>query len=628
MLVNDANGSEQLVNIDLDDISVKDENGNKIDIDSEPNISLVETADGVIIHGLSPYYSVEFNTDTDFNAFKVTYEDGSQFKLEEVEASQDFNPNLAISIDVIDSDGDTAQTELTLEFKEGTFIVGENVSDVPGENTEYEVGDNSGTITGTSQSDVLVGDVGGATQTNVDTNIILVLDTSGSMQNTINFDGESISRLEALQRSVENLLTELTGSQANNVRVHIVEFNSNSTAIGTYDLITNGVSDIDARDLAIDTVNALDDGGRTNYESGLQRAIDWIDSGEALTDNGNLINQTFFISDGVPNRALEETNGVNDYSRAEDRDTAEKAMNEVLGIDPSGGNNGDDSNEVAYIENNFGNIEAIGINVSSSNLALLDQIEGEASGSGAADNVRSGDDLNQVLSDLNPLSELATAGDDEILGGDGDDLIFGDTLNTDLLALDQGINLPEGSGWAVLAELENNDPSWGREETLDYIRNNAEELAVESTLDGQGRDGGHDHLVGGAGDDTIFGQEGDDLISGGTGNNTLSGGSGNNTFEFSMLDLDDPDTVTTITDFNVNKDSLSFKDVFDDNGNNTGELDDIDANIQSISNVNTDSLEITMNSGAQIIIENFGAIDPGVNGLGDLPSLDVQVDVI
>jgi Ca2+-binding RTX toxin-like protein len=119
-----------------------------------------------------------------------------------------------------------------------------------------------------------------------------------------------------------------------------------------------------------------------------------------------------------------------------------------------------------------------------------------------------------------------------------------------------------------------------------------------------------------------------DLISGGTGNNTLSGGSGNNTFEFSMLDLDDPDTVTTITDFNVNKDSLSFKDVFDDNGNNTGELDDIDANIQSISNVNTDSLEITMNSGAQIIIENFGAIDPGVNGLGDLPSLDVQVDVI
>ncbi len=290
-------------------------------------------------------------------------------------------------------------------------------------------------------------------------------------------------------------------------------------------------------------------------------------------------------------------------------------MNEVLGIN-AGNNNGDDTNEVAYIEQNFGDIQAIGIALEPQYLAILDQIEGEAHGSGFADNAETTEAFTNILASLNPLSDLAEAGGDVIEGGEGHDLIFGDVLYTDQLAIDQGLSLPEGTGWQVFAELEQNNPTWDRQTTIEYIQNHSDELAGESDLNGEFRQGGNDILRGGGGNDTIYGQEGDDTINGGKGENTLSGGSGNNTFEFDMLDLD-ADTVNTIIDFDITKDALSFVNVNDANDM-----------VQSIDSINNTDLQLTMNNGAQIIIEDYGSIPPGATGLGDLPGLDAQVDVI
>ena len=51
-------------------------------------------------------------------------------------------------------------------------------------------------------------------------------------------------------------------------------------------------------------------------------------------------------------------------------------------------------------------------------------------------------------------------------------------------------------------ELENNDPNWSREDTVDYIKNNHEALSEESKDDnGEGRQGGDDTLYGGEGAD-------------------------------------------------------------------------------------------------------------------------------
>ncbi|MCG8684020.1 MAG: DUF5801 domain-containing protein [Desulfobacterales bacterium] len=138
-------------------------------------------------------------------------------------------------------------------------------------------------------------------------------------------------------------------------------------------------------------------------------------------------------------------------------------------------------------------------------------IEGTINGSGF-------DDL--IAGDGGGASEgLDPTGSDIINGGDGDDIIFGDVMNTDSL---EGSSLPDGSGWEVFQELEDNTGnSWYRDNTLQYIEENHEELAEES-----GREGGDDTIHGGEGDDIIYGQEGDDTIYGEEGNDTIDGGSG------------------------------------------------------------------------------------------------------
>ncbi len=99
------------------------------------------------------------------------------------------------------------------------------------------------------------------------------------------------------------------------------------------------------------------------------------------------------------------------------------------------------------------------------------------------------------------------AGSDDIHGGAGNDIIFGDVMHTDALATAQGLGTPPDSGWQVFAQLEA-APSWDRDDTIDYIRNNHLALSEEAP-----RTGGHDEINGGAGNDIIYAQEGNDTIT-------------------------------------------------------------------------------------------------------------------
>lgn len=631
---NDTIPSSVNTPIEIASITVYDNNGT----DVTNLVNIVEVNNGYVIEGIRSEYTFTITANDNFNAveiidyFNQTNPQGGSFGGRRFNLQQDvsvdqvsdpFDLNLSLDVEIRDADGDTVTTDIDLTLKaptetdlQGILRVGQNTNDVATETTPHEVGEGAELITGTTLNDIAVGDTGGMMSAEgKDTNTILVLDTSRSMNQ--NISGDASTRLEALKAGVNHLLTELSQSHAENVRVHIIEFNTLAAPLGTYDLIVNGAINTEGLTDAMAAISALDATGRhTNYEAGLQQAIDWIDNGNLLPDSDSLINQTIFVSDGNPNRALDDdgnvTGGLN----------ANNAMNHVLGIS-------DEANEVSYIEDNFGRIEAIGITTSNSVLGRLDQIEGESYRSGESEGANDTASLESELSQLSPLTGLDEAGDDTISGGEGDDILFGDTLNTDQLADEQGLSIPEGSGWEVFSELENNEPDWDRQDTLDYIRNNTNELAQESESNQSGRLGGDDTIDGGSGDDMIFGQEGDDVISGGTGYDTLSGGSGNNTFRFDMLDLDDPDTVTTISDFDVNKDTLSFTNVLDNHGDASDQIDDVNSNISSIENIgNSHDVAITMDSGAQIIIENFGAVGPGANTLGDLPDLVVQVDIM
>ncbi|EKP0279205.1 VWA domain-containing protein [Aeromonas bestiarum] len=142
---------------------------------------------------------------------------------------------------------------------------------------------------------------------------------------------------------------------------------------------------------------------------------------------------------------------------------------------------------------------------------------------GDAQIVTSAEQLTAALTEGGQITVLLGAGNDVVEGGEGNDILFGDALNTDALAAQLSLNLPAGSGWLVFETLET-DHGWTREQTVDYIRIHLTELSVESE-----RSGGNDTLLGESGNDIIFGQEGSDILDGGEGDDYLNGGSGNDT---------------------------------------------------------------------------------------------------
>ena len=431
-----------------------------------------------------------------------------------------------------DSDGDSDTALLAIKACPPKFIVGENVDDIQGETTEYRVGEEAGAIVGSQVADVLVGDVGGSFFTPPqpqDYNFVFVLDTSGSMGAKTGG-----TRLEKLIQAVENLVDDFAAYDNGAIRVHIVPFGSSARGTATFDITDQASADAVVAWLE----NTMEIGGTTNYESALQTAISWLETPNAPL-GGDAETYTYFISDGEPNKYVTATG-----EQSSGFDTAE-AVNQYTG--------GDGTDEAAILKSLNDEVIGVGIQLSNTALGRIDLIDTD----GTSVNITNPDDLTAVLKNSNPISGLNSVGDDVLNGNEGDDLIFGDSLNADMLAAAEGIAANLGSGWDVFERLENgegNTADWGREDTLAYIANNAEEVGAETNIGGSTRSGGHDVISGGAGNDVIFGQEGNDTISGGEGNDVLYGGSGNDTFLFEAI----TDGVDTIKDYDVNSDNLDL----------------------------------------------------------------------
>lgn len=415
-----------------------------------------------------------------------------------------------------DRDGDSDHATLTLNGVAPKLIVGENVDDKPGSTTPYEVGTGTGTITGGLAGDILIGDVGGSSSQNQtkDYNIVMMLDVSGSMAG---------NKMTQLINSVVNLLGSLNSYDGGTVTVHMIPFGSH-VYNNTWDTFTLRPGNGDDYQDAINYVRSLSaytgQSQYTNYEAPLQKANEWL-ADEAPTGADNY---AYFISDGEPNRYL--NNGNTAVSG-----TVTRIMDEITGKT-------DTSNEVGDLKAATIEVIGVGIGVNTSTLNNISVISDNK-----ALDVKNPSDLSAALEGANPLNRLASVGDDTIQGGDGNDIIFGDSVNTDaLLAANQHLNLAPGSGWEVFTKL-----GWTDGQIMDYIVKNAVALAKESAgSNDQTRAGGDDTLYGGAGDDLIFGQEGDDHIYGGAGNDTLYGGSGADTFHYTGNDGHD-----VIKDFSV-----------------------------------------------------------------------------
>ncbi|MNQ40907.1 RTX-I toxin determinant A from serotypes 1/9 [compost metagenome] len=163
----------------------------------------------------------------------------------------------------------------------------------------------------------------------------------------------------------------------------------------------------------------------------------------------------------------------------------------------------------------------------------IDDIRSYTSGRiGESQVVRDPSDLETALVGGSTTDELAPVGNDKLFGGEGSDILFGDTINSDHLPWGTGGNpakpadLPEGSGLDALKLflLMKNGTQPTDADLHKYISDNHGLFDVAGDTRG-----GNDELHGGAGNDILYGQGGDDILYGDDGNDILYGGAGKDT---------------------------------------------------------------------------------------------------
>ncbi len=399
------------------------------------------------------------------------------------------------------------------------------------ENDHHEVnptGADQGAIIGQAGADILVGDPGYIENAAFNNHYIMVMDVSSSMDK-IDPDPNNPSQpnptdrlgvlKETTDQMIRSLYDQVDNSDGGEVTITLLPFDGSIlpgaeitlTDVGGTVVITSNVfvpgdptDSVDTLEDITAWINGIPIGGNgTNYQAALAAALaDANSTGLGIEDH------VIFISDGQP--TIPDANPASYATELSDLSTATN-----------------------------GSIRAIGIGMQDGDITeiYLNMIDGN-NDAAHADNK---DQLNAVIDEIISDYDLGDAGSDEIYGEDGNDLIFGDVLNTDgvyenLEGGDYDLStiqdLPDGSGWEVFATLEAANPdSWTRADTIQYIQENHKDLAIETVLDAgtpdeQSREGGHDYIKGGDGDDIIYGQEGNDVIDSGAGNDAVDGGTG------------------------------------------------------------------------------------------------------
>ncbi len=175
------------------------------------------------------------------------------------------------------------------------------------------------------------------------------------------------------------------------------------------------------------------------------------------------------------------------------------------------------------------------------------------------ENVIGGDGDNVIIGDDNDNNLAGGGGDDSLVGGDGDDTLSGgagedsfdggdgsDTADYSYSSSDRlRVDLTEERAWFL--DDPNNPPGGGNDPSTEEELNSIENVigtsgdnyiigdGNDNVLDGGGGNdtifggGGNDTLIGGSGSDTLVGGANNDLLEGGSGSDRLQGGTGDDT---------------------------------------------------------------------------------------------------
>ncbi|WP_108945282.1 VCBS domain-containing protein [Shewanella halifaxensis] len=397
-------------------------------------------------------------------------------------------------------------------------------------------------IDGDDQHQIVISDTT-AVQPGENYNLAFIIDTSGSMgTSAVN---TAAAQLELIFNQLLDNLNDPNNTDPGTVNVLLIEFDT-----GLQQSISVNLADPGAITTLEAALNALQNGGWTNYQSAFNAASDWFESAPILANVGS--NITYFITDGRPTRP---GSGSTPYNQAI------IAFNEL--------------NALSFVQ-----AIGLGANIDTNILEDFDSL-------GMPLNNVDVDDLADAI-----LSTDLLPGSDTVNTYGGDDIIFGDLVEFDSIpgqqaadALTQYVANQTGQ---QLADVSVNDISI-------YIQSNYREFDISrtddlgDTLNGHlGNDiifgqGGNDTLNGGSGNDILLGGDGDDIMIGGIGQDLLIGGAGNDElYGGEQLNPDDNErdffewggssadgSTDTVFGFNHQIDTLDLSDLLinEENGN-------------------------------------------------------------
>ncbi|MEB2873041.1 retention module-containing protein [Pseudomonas rhizosphaerae] len=376
------------------------------------------------------------------------------------------------------------------------------------------------TLDGTTGRDIIVGDVTPTqTQNGASYNIAYILDRSGSMKDTL------ASAKDSVATAVQQLSQNLGGGT---VKVTIVDFGTDAKQGATLTLTPNMSLDAIKAGLGL---NALTATGGTNYEAAFYKAEAWFKGTEA-TSNTGAVKLSYLITDGEPTYYLDAAN-----NRQGDGRTTNNAV-----IDGSA--------EGFAALAKVSTVEAIGVGNSAS-VTTLQKFDSDGE-------VQTKIDVSNIAAALK--NSLITAGGDTINGGEGHDILFGDTISF----TKAGVTTEGTAALTEYVKSVTNTSSVTSEQVHDYITKHASDFNVgPASSEGQAglftvAKGGNDFLNGGDGNDIIYGQSGNDTLRGGAGNDILFGGAGKDTFVWKSGDVGSD----TIKDFShAEGDKLDLSDL-------------------------------------------------------------------
>ena len=497
------------------------------------------------------------------------------------------------------TDGDVSRTaSLTITIfggDENALVVGENVSDTSDQTVDHRVDTSrygpDGAIEGSSGNDVLIGDVGGGKGPVInpakDYNIALILDSSGSMTSDPDGPGGYSSRLALLKDSVRSYLDKLD-SHTGQINIALISF-----ATGSSLMLSGTLAEVQAQlDAPGNPLNALSANGSTNYESALQTTNSWF----AGVEGNGYENVAYFLTDGNPTSRIGNTSTGNsvdylDVVNALDDFNTLSARAEVHAIGIGSGIN---ENILRYFDDTAQLAGNVTTSVGGSNVTAP---------VGEPQIVLTPDELNAALDPGSTTpGSLSPLGNDHLIGGAGDDLIFGDALNTSLIA---GIESVPPGYQALVDHLQagNGGVAPTQAQIVEFITTHAEQMGASVP-----NSGGNDTLEGGAGNDVLFGQGGNDRLIGGAGDDLLVGGGGNDTFVWQAGETGN-DTVQDFHRVAGDNDVLDLSQLL--SGLDLGSMGSNDAiatfltspanSYLSVNTVGTNSLTVDVGTGSQSI---------------------------